>query len=199
MITSWASWARSWWAGCPGVAPGRSARCSSPLASPSKIWRPPITSGARRNRSIAPPPSSLAACVTPGSNRCGRPDRMGRRVASTAGTHAPQGAIALLDGQGREAGAEAGAIEALAALRPVARAVMAADQGVIALVEEVGVAEVEGQRLVAAAVDVGVQSAAVAHREGVARDAFVDHGEPHAVALAQPSRVGEDADRCEWA
>ena len=68
---------------------------------------------------------------------------------------------------------------------------VAADQRVVGLVEEVRIAEIEGQRLVTAGVDVGMNAPPITHREGLTLHAVEHHHEAHAVPLDQTSRVGE--------
>src|SRR5262245_19973656 len=113
--------------------------------------------------------------------------------------HAPQLAAALLDAQGRQPPAGARAARALSAVRPVARSVMAAHQGVVVVVEEVGVAEVELERFVAAGVEVGVHDAPIADGEGCPLDP-VDHDrEAEALSFAEAPGFGHDANRLEVA
>jgi hypothetical protein len=70
--------------------------------------------------------------------------------------------------------------------------VVAADQRVVLVVEEVGVTEVERQALMPAGVDVAVDGAAIAHREGIASHAVEHHLETDALTLAEAAGVGKD-------
>src|SRR6185436_19817794 len=72
---------------------------------------------------------------------------------------------------------------------------LAAHQGVHRVVEELRVAEVERQRLMTAAVEVGVGLSAPADRERVRRHAVHHHREADALRLAEPPGVSEDPDR----
>src|SRR5438093_7602902 len=87
-------------------------------------------------------------------------------------SRAPQLGTALLHDQAREPSALARSLEAFPGVGPIARSMVAAHQRVAGVVEEVGVAEVEIVKLVAAGVEIGVDRPAIAHREGVSLDAL---------------------------
>src|SRR5438132_840051 len=79
--------------------------------------------------------------------------------------HAPQRTIALLDLEPRQPAAFARTAEAFPRLRAVARPMVAADQCVVVVVEEVRVAEIERQALMPADVEVGVATSPIADRK----------------------------------
>src|SRR5262249_6298409 len=106
---------------------------------------------------------------------------------------APQLPAAQLESERGEAPPGARAVDALAAVGPIAGAVVAAHQRVVFVVEEARVAEVEREQLVAAGVEIGVEPAAPAHYEGVARNAFDHDREARARAFAQAPDVQEHA------
>src|SRR5213593_1688040 len=108
---------------------------------------------------------------------------MARTGASSESAHhpdRPQFAAALLEREPGEAAARARPCQAFAGLGPVARAMMAAHQRVVAFVEEPRVAEIEWQQLVTADIEISVERAAIAHDKGVVLHALHHHGEAHA-------------------
>src|SRR5439155_10014395 len=103
----------------------------------------------------------------------------------------PDPAVPLLDLELGERGAHARAREALPGVGAVARAVLAAHQRVVLVVEEPGIAEIERKPEMPAGVEVGVEPALVAHHERLARHAVEGEREAEAFSFGQPFRVGE--------
>jgi len=67
---------------------------------------------------------------------------------------------------------------------------MATHQGVVVLVEEVGIAEIQLERLVPARVEIGMGAAPIADGERFAFHAVHHDAEAHGLALAKPPCVG---------